>query len=70
MIILEATERPDGNFDFLAMNSPFYGRYAIVMAASSPDYTAATKDEKKAGCWIAAAGSSVMSDGGEAYKLA
>ena len=69
MFIVEAVEEKDGSFTFKAMNSPFFGRYARIMANTAPIYTSATAEEKLTGGWIASTGTG-FADGGEAYKIA
>jgi len=64
MLVLEAYEDKNGDFNYLAMNSPFFGRYAVIMANGTPDYAGLN-----IGGWIAptAAG---FTDGSEAFKIA
>ncbi len=64
MMILEAFENKDGDFEYLAMTSPFFGRYAIIMANGTPNYAG-----ENSGGYIADNAAGFASDGGEAFKI-
>lgn len=47
----------------------YFGRYAFIGAASSPDYGSATDAQKRSTGYIASAGGGNFTDGGSAYKI-
>jgi hypothetical protein len=66
----DTREAPGTHFRCVAQVAQFSGRYARIMAAGATSvYSSASDTEKAEGCYIVAAGASLFSDGGEAYKI-
>lgn len=69
MQVLSAQEREAGHrYEYEAMQLNFSGRYAFVAPAGTPDYSAAT-DEQRALYGYVAPSPAGFSDGGEPYKV-
>jgi hypothetical protein len=49
--------------------SPYIGKFAIIMPNDAPDYADATAQERESGCWMADETTGLMPDGSDPYLL-